>query len=136
MSKLIKLVACVVFASLCGSIFAYNGGYENSLDYKLYPGVGYANNELTAREESGTTIPANKYAQCKKLTSVNLANVTAINNAAFAYSALTSVAIPSTVSSMGYIAFGGCENLTQVTVSIGTMRSVSRSGTAPSSGLW
>jgi len=101
------------------SLFAYNGGYENSLDYAKgpYDGcAGYGNYSLTAREESGTAIADNKYAQCKKLKSVSLANVTSIGNAAFAYSALTSVTIPSTVKTMGYIAFGGCTNLTTATI--------------------
>ena len=120
MSKLIKAIACVAFAAICGNLFAYNGGYENSIvgsttiDGKTY--AGYGNNTLTAREESGTTIPANKYAQCSKLTSVNLANVTSIGNAAFAYSALTSVELPSTLKSLGYIAFGGCKNLSSITI--------------------
>ena len=120
MSKLIKAIACVAFAAICGTLFAYNGGYENSIvgsttiDGKTY--AGYGNNTLTAREESGTTIPANKYAQCSKLTSVNLANVTSLGDAAFAYSALTSVELPSTLKSIGYIPFGGCKNLSSVTI--------------------
>lgn len=117
MSKIVKLMTAVAFVLIAHALFAYNGGYENSLDYKLYPGVGYANNELTAREESGATIAANRYAQCKKLKSVDLTGVTSIGDAAFAYSALESVTIPASVQSMGFIAFGGCANLKKVVTS-------------------
>lgn len=120
MSKLIKAIACVAFAAICGNLFAYNGGYENSsLTDITIGGVtykGYGNNTLTARNETGTSIGPNRYAQCKKLTSVNLTGVTAIGNAAFAYSALTSVELPSTLTTIGYIPFGGCASLSSVTI--------------------
>ena len=120
MTKFIKVIAAVALAAIGQTLFAYNGGYENSLTTDTVIGgktyKGYGNNTLTARTESGTTIGANAYAQCSKLTSVSLANVTSIGNAAFAYSALTSVELPATLKSMGYIAFGGCKNLSSITI--------------------
>ena len=120
MTKFIKVIATVVVAAIGQTLFAYNGGYENSsLTDITIGGVtykGYGNNTVTKRTESGTTIAANAYAQCSKLTSVSLAGVTSLGNAAFAYSALTSVELPATLKTIGYIPFGGCKSLASVTI--------------------
>ena len=120
MTKFIKVIAAVALAAIGQTLFAYNGGYENSLTTDTVIGgvtyKGYGNNTVTKRTESGTTIAANAYAQCKKLTSVSLAGVTSLGNAAFAYSALTSVELPATLKTIGYIPFGGCKSLASVTI--------------------
>lgn len=120
MKKIMKLIGAIALVAVGPTLFAYNGGYENSsLTDITIGGVtykGYGNNTLTARNETGTAIAANRYAQCKKLTSVSLANVKSIEDAAFAYSGLTSVELPATLKSIGYIAFGGCTNLKSVTI--------------------
>ena len=120
MTRIIKVLSAVALAAIGQTLFAYNGGYENSLTTDTVIGgvtyKGYGNNTVTKRTESGTTIAANSYAQCSKLTSVNLAGVTSLGNAAFAYSALTSVELPATLKSIGYIPFGGCKSLASVTI--------------------
>ena len=120
MTKFIKVIAAVALAAIGQTLFAYNGGYENSSLTDIIIGnvtyKGYGNNTVTKRTESGTTIAANAYAQCSKLTSVSLTGVTSIGNAAFAYSALTSVELPATLKSIGYIPFGGCKSLASVTI--------------------
>lgn len=122
MKRIFKLLVGVALSAVGLSSFAYNGGYENGLMSATTVGgvtyKGYGNNTVTAREagDTGATIAANRYAQCKALKSINLTGVTTIGDAAFAYSALTSVEIPSTVTKMGFIAFGGCANLASVKV--------------------
>ena len=113
MTKAFVLVSAAVTA--IGAL-AYNGGYENSIDWRTNPAEGYGDYELTSTGPLSGAVGANAFAQCKALTSVDLSNVTSIGDAAFAYSALESVTIPASVTSMGYIAFGGCENLTSVTI--------------------
>ena len=117
MNKLMKALVLVSAAVSAIGALAYNGGYENSIDWRTNPAEGYGDYELTSTGPLSGTVGANAFAQCKRLTSVDLSNVTSIGDAAFAYSALESVTIPATVSSMGYIAFGGCTSLKSVTVS-------------------
>ena len=111
MTKAFVLVSAAVIAV---GAFAYNGGYENSIDWRTDATYGYGDYELTSTGPLSGVVGANAFAQCKALTSVDLSGVTSIGDAAFAYSALESVTIPASVTSMGYIAFGGCANLASV----------------------
>ena len=114
MNKLMKALVFVSAVAGAFGAFAYNGGYENSIDWRSDAVYGYGDYVLTETGPLSGAVGANAFAQCKKLKSVDLSNVTSIGDAAFAYSALESVTIPATVSSMGYIAFGGCASLTTV----------------------
>ena len=112
-----KLVAGCFAIALSNVAFAYYGGYENSLDgAEVAGGYGNYDKTLTSVLDLPTDVAANAYAQCKYLQSVDLKGVTSIGDAAFAYSALDAVTIPASVSSIGFIAFGGCANLKTLTV--------------------
>ena len=126
MTKFIKVIAAVALAAIGQTLFAYNGGYENSCPTNITIGGvtynGFGNKTLSARQktgyayDTGTTIKRGAYAQCTALKTVDLTGVTAIEDAAFAYSALTSVELPATLKSIGYIPFGGCKSLASVTI--------------------
>ena len=63
-----------------------------------------------------------KYAfrDCSALTSVTIpTSITSIGQSAFWYSSLTSVTIPYSVKTIDYNAFGDCNNLTSVTIGSG-----------------
>ena len=89
-------------------------GYENSLANTTE--YGFRDDSVTSFTKS-SSVAASQYAQCPNLKSADLTGVTSIGDAAFAYSGLTSVTIPAGCSEIGYIAFGGCSNLTTLTVS-------------------
>lgn len=65
-----------------------------------------------------TNIGPSAFAYCSNLTSIAIpSNLTSIANRTFEYcSSLTSVTIPSTVTSIGDYAFYGCQSLTTITL--------------------
>jgi hypothetical protein len=67
---------------------------------------------------AANAIPENALNGCKGLTSITIpSSVTSIGQFAFAgCTGLTSVTIPSSVTSIGDYAFGGCTSLTSVTI--------------------
>ena len=69
-------------------------------------------------KESTRLIADLAFAYCTGLTSVTIpSSITSIGDYAFAYcKSLTSVTIPNSVTSIGEGAFGGCESLTSVTI--------------------
>lgn len=70
-----------------------------------------------ALPEGLTSIGACAFANCNNLTSVTIpSTVTTIGMRAFAYTALTNVTIPSTVTSLGIGAFSNCKSLSTVTL--------------------
>jgi hypothetical protein len=68
-----------------------------------------------------TTLPSNVFQNCTSLTSVALpSGLTSIGNSVFAGSGVTSIAIPSGVTSIGNYAFNGCTALTGITFAAGS----------------
>ncbi|WP_400201612.1 leucine-rich repeat protein [Candidatus Methanarcanum hacksteinii] len=61
-----------------------------------------------------TQIGPSVFKGCESLTSIDMTNITNIGASAFEGTGLTSVTIPSTVSSVGMKAFFGCTSLTNV----------------------
>ena len=62
-------------------------------------------------------IEARAFEKCSSLTSITIpSSVTSIGNSAFESSGLTSIVIPKNVTSIGYGAFKGCTNLTELTL--------------------
>lgn len=121
--KYVKQLALIAFAIVSGYAFAYNGGYENSLltdtviNSVTYKGFGEASRTSVAPVGAVTY---GQYAQMRALKSVDLSKVTSIADAGFAYSTMTSATLSASIdapSKLGFIAFGGCTNLTTLTVS-------------------
>lgn len=108
-----SLIATIGFAAIDKTSGKY--GYENSLDGTKVPG-GYGDYTTTSAKPTAAQAKTQQFAQCKKLSSLDLSAVTEIGNAAFAYSAMPTLTIPANVTKVGYISFGGCTNLTSVTV--------------------
>ncbi|MDR1023035.1 MAG: leucine-rich repeat protein [Prevotellaceae bacterium] len=64
------------------------------------------------------TVGEHAFAYCHALTSITIPDgVTTIDNWAFSLAGFTSVAIPGSVGSIGYLAFSGSTNLTSIAVS-------------------
>src|SRR5450631_3992305 len=78
-----------------GSIYTYSTNADGSANIVAYAGPPWV-----------VTIPTN----------INGLTVTTIGTNAFAVTALTSVKIPGSVTSIGDHAFGGCTGLTGVTI--------------------
>ena len=117
-----KLVLAIGLGALSFAAFAAKDivggsgyGYENSLDGTKVAG-GYGDYTTTSAKPTAAQAKTQQFAQCKKLTSLDLSAVTEIGDAAFAYSAMTTLTIPANVTKVGFISFGGCTNLTSVTV--------------------
>jgi len=115
-----KSLVTVIGMAVCMVAFAYNGGYENGLICQKAGDGRFGNDTIGAGGETikptAAEVRTQHYAQCKKLTAVDLSGLTEIGDAAFAYSDLRTLTIPASVTNIGYIAFGGCSNLTSVTV--------------------
>lgn len=63
------------------------------------------------------TIPTGAFIGCRALTQIIIPNtVIEIGDHAFASTGLTSLTIPATVTKLGYNVFGGCQNLSHVTI--------------------
>ena len=68
-----------------------------------------------------TEIGMEAFSDCSSLESINLSNVTTIGEGAFAFSGLTSITIPTSVTSIGECAFYNCSSLQSVTLSEGLL---------------
>ena len=111
-----KYILALTLAMAGASALAYNGGYENHYIDKISGYDGYGNDDIMYAEPFPNAAKNQVFAQCRAVTSLNLSgqNVSEIGNASFAYMGITSLTIPSCVQSVGYISFGGCSNLTEV----------------------
>ena len=111
-----KHVLALTLVMAGASALAYNGGYENHYIDKISGYDGYGNDDIMYAEPFPNAAKNQVFAQCRAVTSLNLSgqSVSEIGNASFAYMGITSLTIPSCVQSVGYISFGGCSNLTEV----------------------
>ena len=111
-----KHVLALTLVMAGASALAYNGGYENHYIDEIAGYTGYGNDDIMYAEPFPNAAKNQVFAQCRAVTSLNLSgqNVSEIGNASFAYMGITSLTIPSCVQSVGYISFGGCSNLTEV----------------------
>ena len=112
----VKYILALTLAMAGASALAHNNGYENGNleDVAGYAGYGEDTTETTT--PTGDDALTMLYAQCKALKSLDLSQVGAIGDAAFAYSAVTSIVLTANISSVGYISFGGCSNLMEITI--------------------
>ena len=111
-----KYVLALTLVMAGASAFAYNGGYENHYVDEIAGYTGYGNDDIMYAEPFPNAAKNQVFAQCRAVTSLNLSgqSVSEIGNASFAYMGITALTIPSCVQSVGYISFGGCSNLTEV----------------------
>ena len=111
-----KHVLALTLVMAGASALAYNGGYENHYIDEIAGYTGYGNDDIMYAEPFPNAAKNQVFAQCRAATSLNLSgqSVSEIGNASFAYMGITSLTIPSCVQSVGYISFGGCSNLTEV----------------------
>ncbi|MBR4257771.1 MAG: leucine-rich repeat protein [Kiritimatiellae bacterium] len=116
MKRIIVFLMASAMAVVGNVLFAANGGYENSIDCRDDATYGYGDYVTTSAKPTAAEARTQKFAQCKKLTSLDLSAVVDIGDAAFAYSSITDLTLSANVKSVGYISFGGCTNLESVTV--------------------
>lgn len=111
-----KFILALVLAVAGASALARNGGYENHYTTTVAGYAGYGNESVVLAMPTTAAAHTLTYAQCRALANCDLAheNVTSIGDAAFAYSGMASLTIPASVGELGYISFGGCSNLTEV----------------------
>lgn len=109
-----KYILALTLAMAGASALAHNGGYENGNLVDVVGYAGYGEDTTETATPTGDDALTMLYAQCKALKSLDLSQVGAIGDAAFAYSAVTSIVLTANISSVGYISFGGCSNLTEV----------------------
>lgn len=111
-----KFILALVLAVAGASALARNGGYENHYTTTVAGYAGYGNEGIVLAMPTTAAAHTLTYAQCRALANCDLAheNVTSIGDAAFAYSGMASLTIPASVGELGYISFGGCSNLTEV----------------------
>lgn len=109
-----KYILALTLAMAGASALAHNGGYENGNLVDVAGYAGYGEDTTETATPTGDDALTMLYAQCKALKSLDLSQVGAIGDAAFAYSAVTSIVLTANISSVGYISFGGCSNLTEV----------------------
>ena len=111
-----KFILALTLAMAGASALAYNGGYENHYIDEMAGYDGYGNDDIMYAEPFPNAAKNQVFAQCRAATSLNLSGqgVSEIGNASFAYMRIPTLTIPSSVQSVGYISFGGCSNLTEV----------------------
>lgn len=112
-----KSILALALAMAGASALAYNGGYENHYPTNGIAGYdGYGNDDIMLAKPFPNAALNQVFAQCKAISTIDLADqsVPAIGNASFAYCSVPTLTIPSCVHSVGYISFGGCSNLTEV----------------------
>ena len=111
-----KYILALTLAMAGASALAYNGGYENHYIDEMAGYTGYGNDDIMYAEPFPNAAKNQVFAQCRAATSLNLSGqgVSEIGNASFAYMRIPTLTIPSSVQSVGYISFGGCSNLTEV----------------------
>ena len=96
-----------------------NIDFEGSNSNPLFNGAKlYLNNELVTEliiPDGVTEIKPHAFDGCNSLTSVTIpSSVTSIGSSAFYNSGLTSIVIPDSVTSIGNSAFGGCSSLESI----------------------
>ena len=111
-----KYILALTLAMAGASALAHNGGYENHYIDEIADCAGYGEDTTETATPTGDDALTMLYAQCKALKSLDLSQVGAIGDAAFAYSAVTSIVLTANISSVGYISFGGCSNLMEITI--------------------
>ena len=111
-----KYILALTLAMAGASALAYNGGYENHYIDEMAGYDGYGNDDIMYAEPFPNAAKNQVFAQCRAATTLNLSgqSVSEIGNASFAYMRIPTLTIPSSVQSVGYISFGGCSNLTEV----------------------
>ncbi len=111
-----KYILALTLVMAGASALAYNGGYENHYVDEIAGYTGYGNDDIMYAEPFPNAAKNQVFAQCRAATSLNLSgqSISEIGNASFAYMGITALTIPSCVHSVGYISFGGCSNLTEV----------------------
>ena len=116
-----KYILALTLAMAGASALAYNNGggsgYENHYPTNDIAGyAGYGNDDIMYAEPFPNAAKNQVFAQCRAATSLDLSGqgVPEVGNASFAYMGITTLTIPSCVHSVGYISFGGCSNLTEV----------------------
>lgn len=111
-----KYILALTLVMAGASALAYNGGYENHYVDEIAGYTGYGNDDIMYAEPFPNAAKNQVFAQCRAATSLNLSgqSISEIGNASFAYMGITALTIPSCVQSVGYISFGGCSNLTEV----------------------
>ena len=83
-------------------------------DAKIVEG---GSNYIWGTDTSNDKLGISAFEGCSSLTSLTIpSSVTSIGSVAFAYSGLTSLTIPSGVTSIGRSAFSGCSGLTSLTI--------------------
>ena len=83
-------------------------------DAKIVEG---GSNYICGTDTSNDKLGISAFEGCSSLTSLTIpSSVTSIGSVAFAYSGLTSLTIPSGVTSIGRSAFSGCSGLTSLTI--------------------
>ena len=111
-----KYILALTLAMAGASALAYNNGYENHYPADVAGYTGYGNDDVMLAKLFPNAALNQVFAQCKAISTIDLADqsVPAIGNASFAYCGVPKLTIPSCVHSVGYISFGGCSNLTEV----------------------
>ena len=114
-----KYILALTLVMAGASALARNGGYENHYTTTVAGYAGYGNEGIVLAMPTTAAAHTLTYAQCRALANCDLAheNVTSIGDAAFAYSGMASLTIPASVGELGYISFGGCSNLTEISFS-------------------
>lgn len=112
----VKYILALTLAMAGASALAYNGGYENHYVDEIAGYTGYGNDDIMYAEPFPNAAKNQVFAQCRAATSLNLSgqSVSEIGDASFAYMRIPTLTIPSCVQKLGYISFGGCSNLTEV----------------------
>ena len=112
----VKSILALTLVMAGASALARNGGYENHYTTTVAGYAGYGNEGIVLAMPTTAAAHTLTYAQCRALANCDLAheNVTSIGDAAFAYCGIASLTIPASVGELGYISFGGCSNLTEV----------------------
>ena len=114
----VKSILALTLAMASASALARNGGYENHYTSSVAGYAGYGNEGIVYAAPTKAAARSTTYAQCRGLTNLDLGHesVDVIGDAAFAYSWFGSFTFPACVQSVGYISFGGCSNLTEITI--------------------
>ena len=114
----VKSILALTLAVAGASALARNGGYENHYTSSVAGYAGYGNEGIVYAAPTKAAARSTTYAQCRGLTNLDLGHesVDVIGDAAFAYSWFGSFTFPACVKEVGYISFGGCSNLTEITI--------------------
>lgn len=101
-----------------GVYYYYSSSVNNPIKFSFPSGD---NTQLVSFESNTTTIPNAAFFACIVLTSVTLTAVSTIAQNAFAYcSALPSIALPATITSIANLAFFSCTSLVWIYIPRGS----------------